>query len=186
MTIPNHVLATRKRLAGMEIECGETADRLLKAAEAVKGSEAIGYETMGRAFQQMSKVIRNYMAAVDREIEDRDPGAVQAFYAALVKMEKTHAEMQARPAEPEAKPEPEPVPDGITETLLEASLYQSDTPEKISAVLLDRFRVAKGAAEYARVNGVYEGRNAVYWERKAERYESALKWNRPRMAETLS
>jgi len=184
MTIPNHVLATRKRLAGMEIECGETADRLLKAAEAVKGSEAIGYETMGRAFQQMSKVIRNYMAAVDREIEDRDPGAVQAFYAALVKLEKTRAEMQARPAEPEAKPEPE-IPEAVKTAFREAGVDWRGSREAVSEKLIARYRDYKGAAEYARTNGTYDGRGVIYWEKKAEGIDDAIAWNRARKVEAV-
>ena len=33
--------------------------------------------------------------------------------------------------------------------------------------------------------GSFNGGNSVYWEQKAERYQTGVDWNRGRMAETL-
>jgi hypothetical protein len=113
--------------------------------------------------------------------------AEDALMRGLEKLEKTHAEMQERPAEPEPEPEPKPAPEGVTETLLEAGLYQSDTPEKVNEVLLRKLNEAKQCHYIALEHGgTFNGGSSVYWERKAERYQTGVNWNRARMAETLS
>lgn len=186
MSIPEHVLTTRTKLAETELQCAETADLLKASAESLTGSQAIGFEAMEHAFRQMSKVVRNYMRAVDREIEDRSPGTVDDIYAALERMDQAKDKLKERPAEPEPKAAPEPAPEGVTEALLEAGLYQSDPPEKVNEVLLRKLNEAKQCHYIALEHGgTFNGGSSVYWERKAERYQTGVNWNRARMAETL-
>jgi|GEM_PF-2399016 len=120
MSIPEHVLTTRTKLAETELQCAETADLLKASAESLTGSQAIGFEAMEHAFRQMSKVVRNYMRAVDREIEDRSPGTVDDIYAALERMDQAKDKLKERPAEPN--------PDDMFDTNLLKDLIRENEP----------------------------------------------------------
>lgn len=122
MSIPEYVLVTRKKLAEMEYVCADTADRLKEVGNTLTGSKAIGHETMESAFRQMSKVVRNYMRAVDREIEDHSPGTVDDIYAALERMEQVSAKLKDRP---EAPPRQE---DDMFDTALLQDLIRENEP----------------------------------------------------------
>lgn len=184
MSIPEYVLITRKKLAEMEYVCADTADRLKEVGDTLTGSKAIGHETMESAFRQMSKVVRNYMRAVDREIEDHSPGTVDDIYAALERMEQVSAKLKDRPEAPEPEPE-EVIPDEIKQAFNEAGIDWRDSREAVSEALIAKYRYYKGAAEYARNNGTFDGRGVIYWEKKAEGIDDATVWNRARKVETL-
>lgn len=62
----------------------------------------------------------------------------------------------------------------------------NETYEQTNARLVYEYRQAMQKAELARTrDGIFEGQSTTFWLRKAERYDSAVKWNRGRSAETI-
>lgn len=65
-------------------------------------------------------------------------------------------------------------------------IYVHETPEQANLRLVRLYADAMGKSELARTrDGMYEGKSVTEWIRSAEHYESGLKWNRGRMAETI-
>lgn len=61
-----------------------------------------------------------------------------------------------------------------------------ETPAESHKRLMTLYTESKQKAELARgYGGTFDGKSVIDYERKAERYESGLKWNRGRLAETL-
>ena len=108
---------------------------------------------------------------VIREVHVPDPEADA--------LRKRIAELEAAAS---AEPEPaEPVPEQLADIILPA-----ETPSETHARLTTLYGQAKNAAEMARsYGGTFGGKSVIEWERKAEHYESGLKWNRGRMAEVI-
>ena len=62
----------------------------------------------------------------------------------------------------------------------------NETYEQANLRLVEEYRQAMQRAELARTrDGVFEGQSTTFWLRKAERYDSAIKWNRGRSAEAI-
>ena len=60
---------------------GKLADAMKDGAGHTEGSSSIGFAAVSAALFQVSKVFRNYLAVLDKEIEDVDPGALDRFDA---------------------------------------------------------------------------------------------------------
>lgn len=85
-----------------------------------------------------------------------------------------------------AAPKPEPAGRVIAPPELADLIEMNETPPETHARLTRLYADAKQAAELARsYGGTFNGKSTVEWERKAERYDSGIKWNRGRMAETV-
>lgn len=110
--------------------------------------------------------------------------AEAALMSHLDTLEDTKAKLKERPEAPEPEPE-EVVPDEIKQALKEAGIDWRDSREAVSNALIAKYRYYKGAAEYARTNGTFDGRGVIYWEKKAEGIDDATAWNRARKVETL-
>jgi hypothetical protein len=110
--------------------------------------------------------------------------AKAAIMRGLGKIEETGAKLKERPEAPEPEPE-EVVPDEVKQALKEAGIDWRDSREAVSNALIAKYRYYKGAAEYARTNGTFDGRGVIYWEKKAEGIDDATAWNRARKVETL-
>lgn len=139
---------------------------------------------------EVEKVVYQTDPDILEELQRLRTGQAEAAKATMManleKLEAADAKLKERPPEPEPEPEPQPAPEGVTETLLEAGLYQSDPPEKVNEVLLRKLNEAKQCHYIALEHGgSFNGGNSVYWEQKAERYQTGVDWNRGRMAETL-
>lgn len=154
---------------------GETVTETVVVPETVE-VERVVYRDSPETLAEM-EALRKANAARDAEA---------ALMSHLDALEDTKEKLKERPPEPEPEPEPTPAPEGVTETLLEAGLYQSDPPEKVNEVLLRKLNEAKQCHYIALEHGgTFNGGSSVYWERKAERYQTGVNWNRARMAETL-
>ena len=98
---------------------------------------------------------------------------------------KKIAELEAALAAASA-PKPEPVSAHIPPPELADLIEINETPPETHARLTKLYSDAKQGAELARAyGGTFNGKGVVEWERKAERYESGIKWNRGRLAETI-
>lgn len=97
---------------------------------------------------------------------------------------KRIAELEAMLAAASA-PKPEPVAAHIPPAEIADLINVLETPEQTNLRLAGLYAQAMNKAELARSYGTLEGRSPTEWIRQAERYESGLKWNRGRMAETL-
>lgn len=79
----------------------------------------------------------------------------------------------------------EPAPDAVPDDLADII-----PPFESAGITNHRLTVlyteAKQKAELARAHGgTFDSKSVIDWERKAARYESGLKWNRGRLAETI-
>ena len=62
----------------------------------------------------------------------------------------------------------------------------NETYERTNERLVEGYREAMQRAELARTrDGIFEGKSTTEWLRKAERFDSAIKWNKGRSAETI-
>lgn len=95
------------------------------------------------------------------------------------------AEMEALLAAASA-PKPEPVSAQIPPEQIADLIEINETPPETHARLTRLYAEAKQGAELARTyGGTFNGKSIVEWERKAERYDSGIKWNRGRLAEQI-
>lgn len=95
------------------------------------------------------------------------------------------AEMEAALAAA-AAPKPEPVAKHIPPPELADLIEINETPPETHARLTKMYSDAKQGAELARTyGGTFAGKSVVDWERNAERYETGIKWNRGRFAESI-
>jgi|TARA_R100000544_G_C2227027_1_gene61494 uncharacterized protein YhaN len=153
---------------------GETVTETVVVPEPVE-VEKVVYRDSPETLAEM-EALRKANAARDAEA---------AMMANLEKLEAADAKLKERPPEPEPEPEAEIAPD-VEQVLNEAGVYKSDTPEKVNEVLLRKLNEAKQCHYIALEHGgSFNGGNSVYWEQKAERYQTGVDWNRGRMAETL-
>ena len=95
------------------------------------------------------------------------------------------AEMEALLAAASA-PKPEPVAKHIPPAEIADLIEINETPPETHARLTRLYAEAKQGAELARTyGGTFNGKSIVEWERKAERFESGIKWNRGRLSEVI-
>ena len=167
---------------------GQILDQFVHTGQAI--GETVTETVVVPETVEVEKVVYQTDPDILEELQRLRTGQAEAAKATMManleKLEAADAKLKERPAEPEPEPEPQPAPEGVTETLLEAGLYQSDTPEKVNEVLLRKLNEAKQCHYLAlQHGGEFNHGSSVYWEQKAERYQTGLNWNRGRMAETL-
>lgn len=104
-----------------------------------------------------------------------NPETQERLAEALRKLSEAEAALESRKAGSDIPP-----PD------IADLIRLNETYERANERLVALFNEAKQKA-YLAMNrdGTYEGLSAVAWEKKAERYDSAIKWNRGRSAETI-
>lgn len=98
------------------------------------------------------------------------------------------AELQAALAAASA-PKPEPVGKHVPPPEIADLIVMHDTPAQNHERLMRLFMEAKQSEEIARrdggTNGSFNGKTTMEWLRKAEHYESGIKWNRGRLSEVI-
>lgn len=133
----------------------------------------------------LARDLRSQWERLEGVTQRSDPeDAKAAIMRGLGKIEETGAKLKERPEAPEPEPE-EVVPDEVKQALKEAGIDWRDSREAVSNALIAKYRYYKGAAEYARTNGTFDGRGVIYWEKKAEGIDDATAWNRARTVEAV-
>ena len=124
---------------------------------------------------------------VEKIVHVENPETQERLAEALRKLDEANAALETRKSGPEDEPENEVPVEAVRSVLSEVGLSPTDNYERINEILLPKFLHAKQCHYLAlgAKDGQYDGASSVEWERKAERYDSGLKWNRGRSAETL-
>jgi len=110
---------------------------------------------------------------VEKVIEN--PETQERLAEALRKLSEAEAKLDARKAAADIPP-----PD------IADLIRLNENYERTNERLVEGYRDAMQRAELARTrDGTFEGKSTTEWLRKADRYDSAIRWNKGRSAETI-
>lgn len=110
---------------------------------------------------------------VEKVIEN--PETQERLAEALRKLSEAEAKLDARKAAADIPP-----PD------IADLIRLNENYERTNERLVEGYRDAMQRAELARTrDGHFEGKSTTEWLRKADRYDSAIRWNKGRSAETI-
>lgn len=110
---------------------------------------------------------------IEKVVEN--PETQERLAEALRKLDEANAKLAARKADNDIPP-PE----------IADLIRLNETYEQANLRLVEEYRQAMQKAELARTrDGVFEGQSTTFWLRKADRYDTAIQWNRGRSAETI-
>lgn len=112
---------------------------------------------------------------VEKLVHIENPETQARLEEALRKLDEANAALEARKAGADIPPQD-----------IADLIRLNESYERANERLVANYQEAMQKAELARnYDGVFEGQSTTYWLRKAERYNSAIQWNRGRSAETL-
>ena len=104
-----------------------------------------------------------------------NPETQERLAEALRKLDEANAALEARKAGNDIPPAD-----------IADLIRLNESYERANERLVEGYRDAMQRAELARTrDGMFEGKSTTEWLRKAERYDSAIKWNKGRFAETI-
>ncbi|WP_155843586.1 hypothetical protein [Hyphomonas sp. CY54-11-8] len=110
---------------------------------------------------------------VEKVIEN--PETQERLAEALRKLDEANAKLEAKKAGTDIPP-PE----------IADLIRLNENYERTNERLVTGYREAMQRAELARTrDGIFEGKSTTEWLRKADRYDSAIRWNKGRSAETI-
>lgn len=139
--------------------------RMLKdASEQAEGAEAVGKAALAAEWEQIGKVLSNYTPRIMKhvgEIEIPEPDV----------------------AIPDFLKTDEPPPEAAD--LIDWTAPPKERHEKLQRLFMEAKQSEEIARSYGGAGGMFNGRTALEWLRKAERIESGIQWNRGRLAEQL-
>ena len=149
---------------------------LKSGADTSQGSSAIGFMAMSSALFQISKVFRNYLAVIDKEIEDIEPGVVdrldnEELLDTLTDI-KTRVDTRERPKD-------------MPPASIRDMVHINETYEQTNERLLPIYREAHNMKERLIAEGDLYKDDRKHWEMKARKCDLVMFWMHGRMIETI-
>ena len=112
---------------------------------------------------------------VEKIVHVENPETQERLAEALRKLDEANAKLEAKKAGTDIPP-PE----------IADLIRLNENYERTNERLVTGYREAMQRAELARTrDGIFEGKSTTEWLRKADRYDSAIRWNKGRSAETI-
>ena len=152
------------------LKAGETYEITIETPR----GDRVQFTHVARADGEVIRETETVEVPVERVVYQDSPETLRK----LVEMEAALAAASA--------PKPEPVSAHIPPPEIADLIEINETPPETHARLTRLYAEAKQGAELARTyGGTFNGKSIVEWERKAERFESGIKWNRGRLSEVI-
>lgn len=151
------------------------AAALKEGSQRTEGSSSIGFDALSHDLFQIGKVFNNYLARLDKTIEDI-PGAVDTTEDAspVAKLEEAKERIDTR-ERPKAIP-PQAIRDMV---------HLNETYEQTNERLLPIYREAHNMKERLIAEGDLYKDDRTHWEMKARKCDLVMFWMHGRLIETV-